>query len=90
MRGFNERQLKQLVEKNTVKRPKVEAQSAGYQVYFDLGQRLHMAGEAKDADGTLTTFRGSPKRFRSHRTLIQNMKKLGIARWECELGQSED
>ena len=90
VRGFNERELKALVEKNTVKRLTVQHRSASYQLYFDLAQGLHAVDSASGADGTLTTFRGSPKRFRSHRTLIQNMKKLGIARWECHLGESRD
>ena len=90
VRGFNEREVKALVEEDTVKRPTVQRRSASYQLYFDLAQGLHAVDSSRGADGTLTTFRGTPKQFRSHRTLIQNMKKLGIARWECHLDDSRD
>ena len=85
MRGFNERELKKLVVKRELRHPRVESDGSGYRVRFDLGMRLRDASRRDEADGMLTTFRGQPKRFRSHRTLIQNMKKLGIARWRCRL-----
>ncbi len=85
MRGFNERELKQLVIKRELRHPRVDSDGVGYGVRFDLGVRLRDASRRDEADGMLTTFRGQPKRFRSHRTLIQNMKKLGIARWHCRL-----
>ena len=81
MRGFNERQLRQLVLKQELRYPRVESDEAGYQLRFSVGATLRDAARLGEADGTLTTFRGQPKRFRSHRTLIRNMKKLGIARW---------
>lgn len=85
MRGFNERELKNLVIRRELKHPRVDSDGSGYRVRFDLGARLRDASRLEEADGTLTTFRGQPKRFRSHRTLIQNMKKLGIARWHCRI-----
>ena len=85
MRGFNERQLKQLVLKEEVRHPRVESDDEGYQLRFNVGAPLRDAARLGEADGTLTTFRGQPKTFRSHRTLIRNMKKLGIARWRCRL-----
>ena len=85
MRGFNERQLRQLVEKQELRHPRVECDDAGYQLRFDVGVGLRDASQFGQPDGTLTTFRGQPKRFRSHRTLIRNMKKLGIARWRFSL-----
>lgn len=90
MRGFNERELKELVESEEIRHPRVDADDSGYVLRFDLGVRLRDVQEAQDADGTLMTFRGQPKRFRSHRTLIQNLKKLGIARWRCRLDSLED
>ncbi len=89
MRGYNERELKQLVQSEEVRHPRVDSDGSSYQLRFDLGARLRDARQREEADGTLTTFRGQPKRFRSHRTLIQNMKKLGIARWHCRLDASE-
>ncbi|MDJ0878529.1 MAG: hypothetical protein QNI86_07950 [Halieaceae bacterium] len=89
MRGYNERELKELVQSEEVKHPRVDSDGGGYQLRFDLGLRLRDASQQEEADGTLTTFRGQPKRFRSHRTLIQNMKKLGIARWHCRLDATE-
>jgi hypothetical protein len=85
VKGFNERELKELVQSEELRHPRVEADDTGYTLQFDLGVRLREARYAEEADGTLTTFRGQPKRFRSHRTLIQNLKKLGIARWRCRL-----
>lgn len=85
MRGFNERELKELVQSEEVRHPRVDGDDAGYTLRFDLGVQIRDARRVEEADGTLTTFRGQPKRFRSHRTLIQNMKKLGIARWRCRL-----
>ena len=85
MQGFNERQLKQLVQRQELRHPRVESDEAGYQLRFNVGQSLMDAARLGEADGTLTTFRGQPKRFRSHRTLIRNMKKLGIARWRVRL-----
>ncbi len=85
MRGYNERELKELVLSDEVQHPRVDSDGSSYLLKFDLGVRLRDAQQREEADGTLTTFRGQPKRFRSHRTLIQNMKKLGIARWRCRL-----
>jgi hypothetical protein len=85
VKGFNERELKALVKSNKVRHLRVDTDGAGYTLRFDLGVRLRDARQAAEADGTLITFRGQPKRFRSHRTLIQNLKKLGIARWRCRL-----
>jgi hypothetical protein len=82
---FNERELKELVQSRELHRPRVDSDGAGYRLRFDLGVRLRDVSRRDDADGVLTTFRGQPKRFRSHRTLIQNMKKLGISRWHCRL-----
>lgn len=89
MRGYNERELKQLVQSEEVRHPRVDSDGSSYQLRFDLGVRLRDVQRAEEADGTLTTFRGQPKRFRSHRTLIQNMKKLGIARWRCRFDGTE-
>ena len=85
VKGFNERQLKQLIQNEELRYPRVESDEAGYQLRFNVGAALRDAARLNEADGTLTTFRGQPKRFRSHRTLIRNMKKLGIARWRCRL-----
>ena len=70
MRGFNERELKKLVVKRELSSPRVDSDGSGYRVRFDLGMRLRDASRRDEADGMLTTFRGPPKRFRSHRTLI--------------------
>jgi hypothetical protein len=85
VQGFNEQQLKKLVVKQELRHPRVEFDEAGYQLRFNVGNTLRDAARLGEADGTLTTFRGQPKRFRSHRTLIRNMKKLGIARWRFSL-----
>jgi hypothetical protein len=85
VRGFNERQLKQLVRRQEVRQPRIESDESGYQLRFNVGIPIMDAAKMGEADGTLTTFRGQPKRFRSHRTLIRNMKKLGIARWRVQL-----
>ncbi|MEE4192834.1 MAG: hypothetical protein V2I66_14730 [Halieaceae bacterium] len=89
MRGYNERELKELVQSEELRHPRVDSDGSSYQLRFDLGVSLRDAQQREEADGTLTTFRGHPKRFRSHRTLIQNLKKLGIARWHCRLDASE-
>ena len=89
MRGFNERELKQLVSRKELRQPRVESDESGYQLRFNVGVPIMDAAKLDEADGTLTTFRGQPKRFRSHRTLIRNMKKLGIARWSVRLDSVE-
>jgi hypothetical protein len=85
VRKFNERQLKQLINNQELRHPRVDSDEEGYQFRFNVGSHLRDASRLNEADGTLTTFRGQPKRFRSHRTLIRNMKKLGISRWRCRL-----
>ncbi|MEP5766557.1 MAG: hypothetical protein ABJ308_18295 [Halieaceae bacterium] len=77
--------MKQLVDEEQLKRPRVESRGQGYEVSFDLDSGLRDVNVEDVADGRLTTFRGQVKRFRTHRTLIQNMKKMGIGRWRCRL-----
>ena len=90
MQSFNERQLKKLVEKQKVHHPRVESEDDGYQLRFNVGAPLFDAARLGESNATLSTFRGQPKRFKSHRTLIRNMKKLGIDRWRFRLDNEEN
>lgn len=89
VQSFNERQLKKLVERQKVHHPRVESDDDGYQLRFNVGAPLFDAARLGESNATLSTFRGQPKRFKSHRTLIRNMKKLGIDRWRFRLDTEE-
>ena len=89
VQGFNEQELKLLIDSKQLSMPRVESGEHGYAVCFEIGSSLREVDASERPAGTLMTFRGEVKRFRSHRTLIQNMKKLGIARWRCKLAPDD-